>query len=47
MAGLDDWWVIYGEVLAEFLQRAHQGEDPEMLYIELAANSRTSTFEEE
>ena len=38
MAGLG-WWSISGEALLETLQRAHAGEDPDLLYAELYANS--------
>lgn len=33
------WWVIAGDELLEALRRAHVGEDPDVLYAELYANS--------
>jgi hypothetical protein len=39
MAGHDAWWVVHSHVLQDMLKRAHQGEDPELLYVELIANS--------
>lgn len=33
------WWVIAGENLLTLLQRAHAGEDPDILYAEAYANS--------
>lgn len=37
------WWVISGDELIAALQRAHDGEDPELLYVELYANSEVET----
>jgi hypothetical protein len=34
------WWTIHAEDLFAFLARAHAGEDPELLYLELYANSK-------
>ena len=42
----ESWWVINGQVFLDALQRAHVGEDPELLYLEHYANSnheRTET----
>lgn len=33
------WWAISGEALMTALNRAHSGEDPDMVYMELYANS--------
>jgi hypothetical protein len=33
------WWVISGEALLDLLRRAHEGEDPELLYVEEYANA--------
>ena len=41
------WWVVNGEVLLSSLKRAQSGEDAEMLYLELLANSDTEDFREE
>ena len=41
------WWVVNGEVLLSSLNRAQSGEDAEMLYLELLANSDTEDFREE
>lgn len=39
MAGVDSWWTIHGSTLLEALHRAHDGEDPDLVYAELYANS--------
>jgi hypothetical protein len=39
MNGTDSWWSIHGETLMESLRRAHDGEDPDLIYAELYANS--------
>jgi hypothetical protein len=36
------WWVIHGQALMDALARAYDGEDPEMVYVELYANSEPS-----
>lgn len=33
------WWAIEGTALMRALQRAHDGEDPSIVYAELYANS--------
>ena len=33
------WWTISGEAFLDALRRAHQGEDPDILYAEHYANS--------
>lgn len=33
------WWTIRGDAFLDALQRAHEGEDPDMIYAELYANS--------
>lgn len=33
------WWAISGAELLAALNRAHDGEDPDMVYAELYANS--------
>lgn len=38
MSGLG-WWAISGEALIEALRRASSGEDPDLLYAELYANT--------
>ncbi len=35
------WWSIAGTELLAALRRAHSGEDPDFVYAELYANSRT------
>lgn len=40
------WWTISGDALIEMLERAHAGEDPELLYTELYANSEVEDFRE-
>ncbi len=36
----DAWWTIHSSVIQEMLRRAFQGDDPDLLYVELIANSR-------
>jgi hypothetical protein len=36
----DAWWTIHSSVVQEMLRRAFHGEDPDLLYVELIANSR-------
>jgi hypothetical protein len=36
----DAWWAIHSSVVQEMLRRAFHGEDPDLLYVELIANSR-------
>jgi hypothetical protein len=33
------WWTISGEALLSMLRRAHNGEDPDLLYAEEYANA--------
>lgn len=33
------WWVIKGEVLLDALRRVSEGEDPDLVYAELYANT--------
>ena len=35
----DAWWVIHAEELRKALRRCYRGEDPEIMYLELIANS--------
>jgi len=41
------WWTINGQVLLDALHRAHDGDDPEVVYLELFANSDTVDVEGE
>lgn len=34
------WWVIHEEELKAAISRAHDGEDPDLVMLELTANSR-------
>lgn len=34
-----EWWAIGGEAIRSMLNRAHAGESPDLLYMELYANS--------
>ncbi len=34
------WWVLHGQALLDGLRRCHAGEDPEIVYTEMYANSR-------
>ena len=33
------WHAVYGETLLNLLKRAHQGEDPDLLYMEFYASA--------
>jgi len=35
----EQWWAINGATILDVLRRAEQGEDPDMLYLELIANT--------
>lgn len=35
----DQWWVINGERLREALRRAHDGDDPDVVFLEFYVNS--------
>lgn len=37
------WWAIAGDELLRSLRRAHDGENPDLLYTELYANTETET----
>ncbi len=37
----DEWWVIAAAQLQDALRRAAAGEDPDLLYAELYANTRS------
>ncbi|HET6916615.1 MAG TPA: hypothetical protein VFH56_11050 [Acidimicrobiales bacterium] len=45
-AGNLGWWTISGEALMDALRRAHDGEDPDLIYTEQYANSDVRHFEE-
>lgn len=49
MSEMEDmgWWSLSGEVLLTMMRRAHLGEDPDILYAELYANSDICEHEEE
>lgn len=38
MSGLG-WWAISGQAILDALRRAHAGDDPDVVYAELYANS--------
>lgn len=38
------WWTISGSELLAALRRAHNGDDPDIVYAELYANSDHETF---
>jgi len=42
----EQWWAINGQVLMDSLHRCHDGENPEMMYLELIANSGTIDVED-
>lgn len=39
------WWTIHSSAIQELLHRAYWGEDPELLYVELNANSEDDFVE--
>lgn len=41
------YWVLCHEALSEFLHRAHSGEDPDLLLMEMYANSESEYVEGE
>ena len=41
------WWTLHGRDLMGMLRRAHEGEDPEWVYMEAYANSRVERSEGE
>lgn len=47
MADRETWWVLEKDILIGMLYRAKYGEEPDMLYIELAANATTATVEDD
>lgn len=38
---MNSWFVICGHALQQMLERAHAGEDPSLLLLEIVANSET------
>jgi len=42
----DQWWAINGQVMLDAMHRCHEGEDPELMYLELIANSETDEVEQ-
>lgn len=40
----EQWWTINGAELLAALHRAHEGDDAEMVYLELFANSDAEDF---
>lgn len=39
------WWAISGDAILTALRRAHAGEDPDIVYAELYANSVQETVD--
>lgn len=37
----DAWWAIHASVIQQMMRRAADGENPDLLYVELIANSRS------
>ncbi len=37
----EQWWTINGEDMLDAMRRCHQGDEPEIVYLELIANSTT------
>lgn len=42
--GRDAYWVIYGQELFDALTRVADGDDPEIVFIELYANSEREDY---
>lgn len=40
----DQWWTINGESLMAALRLAHDGEDPDLVYLELYTNSDSEDY---
>lgn len=38
------WHVVHGDTIRELLHRAHNGEDPEMLYVEFYTTAEVHEF---
>lgn len=43
MSGLG-WWTISGEAVLDALRRCAQGEDPDLVYAEMYANSEVERY---
>lgn len=43
----EQWWALNGQILMNALHRCHEGENPEIMYLELIANSDTIDVEED
>ena len=41
------WWTIRGDVIMQALQQAHEGTNPDIVYLELIANSESTDYGEE
>lgn len=42
----DQWWAINGQALRDALQTAHDGTPPDIVYLELIANSEMTEFKD-
>ena len=40
----EQWWTINGEDIMEALRAAHEGTTPELVYLELIANSEGTDY---
>ena len=43
----DQWWTINGQAILDALRSAHEGTDPDIVYLELMANSEVGGDEDE
>ena len=43
----DQYWAINGQVMLDAMHRCHEGENPELMYLELIANSDTEETDDE
>jgi hypothetical protein len=42
----EQWWTINGDDLVAALRRAHDGDDPGVVYLELLVNSESEEYGE-
>lgn len=44
---MSGWHVIHGETFLDALRRCHEGESPDLVYMELDANAEREDFRED
>lgn len=40
----EQWWTLNGEDFMKAMRRAHNGEDPDLIYLEYIANSQGTDY---